>query len=133
MDAGLKALKIVKLGADAIIEALPELARALRKAPAILDYVLALLTKAKCDQELLTRELSKLMPEEENNMLTVGEQWKEQGRQEAAANMLLRLLRKRFVTVPEAVEQRIKKAEPAVLEFWAELFVDAKTPEEAVA
>ena len=137
LNAGLKALQIVKLGANAILDALPELAAALRAAPAIVEYVLALLTKSNCDQELLTRRLEELMPEENETMLTVGEQLKEIGRREEAAKaraeMLLRQLRKRFTTVPTAVEERIRHAEPAVLDAWAEQLLDARTIEEAVA
>ena len=115
------------------VSALPVIMAALVEALEIRKYVLALLTKLKCDPELLSREIRRVIPEEEDTMLTIGEQWREEGKLQGKADMLLRQLRKRFHSVPAAVEQRIRKTEPAVLDVWAEQIFDAKTLEEAIA
>ena len=70
-------------------------------------------------------------------MLTVGEQLRLEGRRQAEAqvraDMLLRLMRKRFGSVTDEVEQRVRAAEPPVLDVWAEQIFDARTLEEVVA
>lgn len=120
-----------------VVDAFPVIMRSLADAPLIRKYVLALLTKLKCDQAIVREELRKAMPEEEDTMLTIAEQYMEAGERRAEtrvrSDMLMRQLRKRFREVPEAEEQRVRRAPAAVLDRWAEQFVDATTLQQALA
>ena len=49
------------------------------------------------------------------------------GEARGRAEMLLRQLRRRFQTVPEATEQRVRAASPEQLDDWSERFVDAQS------
>jgi hypothetical protein len=51
---------------------------------------------------------------------------KAEGRAEGKAEMLLRLLRRRFETLPAALEERVRTAEAVQLDDWSDRFVDAK-------
>ena len=50
-----------------------------------------------------------------------------EGRAQGKADTLLRLLRKRFRTVPDDLEQRIRTADSDHLDDWAERILDART------
>ena len=120
-----------------VVDALPVIMRAHVEARSIRKHVLSLPTKLKCDQAIVREELRKAMPEEEDTMMTIAEQYMEAGRREAEtrwiADIVLRQLRKRFREVPEAEEQRVRQAPAAVLDRWAEQFVDATTLQQALA
>jgi hypothetical protein len=60
-------------------------------------------------------------------------QGRDEGRAEGKASMLLRLLHRRFRSVPEAVEQRVLQSEVACLDAWAERVLDATTMDEVFA
>jgi flagellar biosynthesis/type III secretory pathway protein FliH len=56
----------------------------------------------------------------------------EQGMQRGEAQMLLRLLARKFGTVPEAIRQRIEGAEVETLLVWSERVLTAERLEEVV-
>ena len=64
-------------------------------------------------------------------LATQGKEWKRQwtaeGETKGKAEMLLRLLRRRFHTVPSELEARVRKADDAQLDEWSDRFVDAKS------
>ncbi|HET8696413.1 MAG TPA: Rpn family recombination-promoting nuclease/putative transposase [Gammaproteobacteria bacterium] len=55
------------------------------------------------------------------------EQGREQGLREGEAQLLTRLLRRRFGELPEWVESRLRAASPEQLERWAERLLDAQS------
>ena len=136
LKAGLLALKYVKQGEKAV-EGLPAIMQALVEAKAIRKYVMALLTKFKCSRNLIVEELRKAMPEEEDNMMTVEEQIRAEERALEAvrtkSDVLMRQLRKRFRRVPEADQQRIRRAQASDLDRWLDQFAVAKNLREALA
>jgi hypothetical protein len=70
--------------------------------------------------------LNELLPKEVDRMISLAaKQWKTEGKAEGKAEMLLRLFRRRFSLFPE-VEARILVADSAMLDDWADRFVDAK-------
>lgn len=56
-----------------------------------------------------------------------------EGRVEGRAEMVLRLLVRRFRVVPEEVRSRVQAASEAELEVWLDRVVDAPTLEAVVA
>jgi predicted transposase/invertase (TIGR01784 family) len=57
-------------------------------------------------------------------------QWKEEGRQEGEAALLERLLLRRYGTLPNWAEERLKTATLEEVERWAERLLDAESLEE---
>ena len=64
-------------------------------------------------------------------------EWIQEGRQEGQqageATFLLRLLQRRFGTLPEGVVRKVRAADPSVLEMWGDRVLDAQTLEEVLA
>ena len=56
----------------------------------------------------------------------------QEGHQEGEATILLRLMERKFGTVPENLRERIEKADADTLLDWSERILTAKTPEEVV-
>lgn len=54
------------------------------------------------------------------------------GKAEGKAEMLLRMMRRRFGTVPDAVETRVRHAGAETLDAWSERLLDAATPADVV-
>ncbi|CAN7671431.1 DUF4351 domain-containing protein [Pseudoduganella sp. LjRoot289] len=55
------------------------------------------------------------------------EQGVEQGRQRGQAELIERLLRKRFGALPDTVQQRLAKANTGQLSAWADAVLDANS------
>ena len=66
-------------------------------------------------------------------MMTIAEQWvqegRQEGRQEGEALLLRRLLIRRFGALPDWVETKLAQAKPVQLEVWGERVLDAPTLE----
>jgi flagellar biosynthesis/type III secretory pathway protein FliH len=54
----------------------------------------------------------------------------EQGRRQGEAELLLRLLRRKFGSVPRKIQARLRDAQPEQLLEWGERFVSANSIEE---
>ncbi len=63
-------------------------------------------------------------------MMTIAEQWEQQGMEKGEAKALLRLVRAKFGPPGPAVEARIRAAESAQLERWLERILTANSPDE---
>jgi hypothetical protein len=63
-------------------------------------------------------------------MPTIAEQWVMEGMEKGQALLLKRLLKRRFGTLPPAIETKLDQADQAQLEVWGEQLLDAKTLEE---
>jgi hypothetical protein len=63
-------------------------------------------------------------------MMTIAEQWVQEGRQEGEAKALLRLVQVKFGPPEPAVAARIQAAESAQLERWLERILTANRPDE---
>jgi len=92
--------------------------------------------------ELARSILSELVPGEEDRVMSlIAEQWKAEGfnlgmlkgRAEGKADLLVRQLRRRFGTLPDHVEHRVRSVETDLLDAWSERIFDARTLEEVFA
>jgi len=57
-------------------------------------------------------------------------QWREEGRQEGEATVLLRLLQRKFGSLGPEIQERVRRADAGQLLEWADRFVTAATVEE---
>lgn len=71
-------------------------------------------------------------PEKEEMIMTIAEQWKQQGRVEGRQAMLQRQFTKRFgqTILDIQIQERLRKATPEQLDLWAEKLLDAKSIED---
>ncbi len=65
----------------------------------------------------------------ETMLATLGETWIEQWKAEERAEMIVRLLRRRFGALPPEFEQRILGADLDQLDVWADRLLDVPSPE----
>lgn len=124
------------------------LLRELEQSSSGLDYVLTLLrylAQGASTDRLTGDELRQAVTQALRGggelMLTIAEQWvqegrqegrregRQEGRQEGEARLLRRLLVRRFGAVPEWVEAKLAGASLAELEAWGERVLDTKTLE----
>jgi hypothetical protein len=63
-------------------------------------------------------------------MMTIAEQWVQEGRQEGEAKALLRRVQVKFGPPDPAVAARIAAAESAQVERWLERILTANSPDE---
>ena len=63
-------------------------------------------------------------------MMTIAEQWEQQGIEKGEAKALLRQIHAKFGPPEPAVAARIQAAESAQLERWLERILTAKSPDE---
>ncbi|TVR56627.1 MAG: DUF4351 domain-containing protein [Candidatus Competibacteraceae bacterium] len=63
-------------------------------------------------------------------MMTIAEQWVQEGRQEGEAKALLRLVQVKFGPPEPAVAARIAAADSAQVERWLERILTANSPDE---
>ena len=83
---------------------------------------------ATVNSDLLRRAISKVKPEWEDEMLSIAaKEWIAEGRAEGKAEVLLRLLRRRFQSLPSEVEDRVRTADSDHLDEWTDRFLDART------
>jgi hypothetical protein len=89
---------------------------------AVVRYILA--EPNEVDIGLLEDVLIEIVPGQEERIMSVAaEQWIAKGK----ADILLRQLRRRFGTLPEAVQARVQCATEDQLNEWAEAVLDAST------
>ena len=109
-----------------------------RELPALFRMLVSYVTTvyAGMSRELLQKAVRRVRPEWEEEMLSIAaREWmaegaakgRIEGRAQGKADTLLRLLRKRFRTVPDDLEQRIRTADSDHLDDWAERILDART------
>jgi hypothetical protein len=63
-------------------------------------------------------------------MMTIAEQWEQQGMEKGEAKALLRQIQVKFGPPEPAVAARIAAAESAQVERWLERMLTAKSPDE---
>ena len=99
---------------------------------ALVRYVLG--EPNEVEAGILRDVLTEIMPGQEERIMSIAaEQWKAEGRAqglvqgkaEGKAETLLRLLRRRFRTLPPETEIRVGKADGDQLDDWLDRFVDA--------
>lgn len=95
----------------------------------LVESMVRLPTTLELDYLLAARQLEQ---EHEMSYVTIAERHgmakgRTEGRTEGEANLLLRLIQRRFGPVDEATTQRIRSADSAHLETWSLNFVDAAT------
>ena len=66
----------------------------------------------------------------ERVMQTVAEQWRAEAKAKGEANMLLKLLARRFDTVPEDIRTRIHAASVEELDAWVDAVLSASSLDE---
>ncbi len=154
--AGLLALKYGTRDPEAQMEALEEIILALMEVPDLfVSIVLYLLTTFSCLQEEHVRLIiSRVKPQEETEMMSqfaqeilaknkpewiaIGRQEGRQegrleGRQEGEAQLLMRLLERRFADLPSWAVQKISAADSLTLETWSLRVLEVTTLEEVFA
>ena len=87
---------------------------------------------ASVNPDLLRRAIHKVRPEWEDEMLSIAaKEWKAEGRAEGKAegkaDTLLRILHRRFKSLPVGLEDRVRAAGSDQLDEWSDRFVDAQT------
>jgi predicted transposase YdaD len=85
------------------------------------------------EHEDLLMELPYLQRIREEGHQEGHEEGRQEGRQEGEVEMLLRLLRIRFGTLPADTEARIQEADPETLLHWSERVWSAATLDEVFA
>jgi len=107
-----------------VLEAVAEAPRLLRRA---LVYMIE--TYRSVDRAQLLGEASRVLPKED--VMTVAEELREEGRQEGAAGaqraMLVRILTRRFGGLSNEVQRRVMAAGSPELELWLDRALDAAT------
>jgi len=85
---------------------------------------------------VLREVLTEIVPGQEDRIMSIAaEQWKAEGMalgeakglQQGQARTLLRLLQRRFGSVPEAVRERVSSADVNALDQWLDRVLDAPT------
>ena len=128
LRAGLLALKYSHQDGDAeavLVQAFTDA----RDAPSLFKMLVVYATTvySSVNPVLLRRAIHKVRPEWEDEMLSIAaKEWKAEGRAEGKAETLLRLLRRRFHSVPPEMEARVLNADGTELDDWLDRFVDAK-------
>jgi hypothetical protein len=101
-----------------------------------------LLGASTFDRAQLRATLARVLPGQEDNMLSqaaleiMAESRAEgvaQGMAQGKADLLLRLMRRRFGTLPSIVEQRVLSAEADDLDRWGEAVLDAPTVDDVLS
>lgn len=81
----------------------------------------------------LDRLLAVVQKEDREQIVSIADWFAEQGRQDALRTALLRMLRTRFGTVPEAAAARIQAAETGQLNSWLDRLLTASSLDEVLA
>jgi Domain of unknown function (DUF4351) len=101
---------------------------------ALVHYIL--LESNEVEAAVLRDVLKEIVPDQEARIMSIAaEEWKAEGIQigqamgkaEGKADMLLRLLQRRFGALPEATQARVLRASEDQLNEWAENILDAPT------
>ena len=91
----------------------------------LVESMVRLPTALETDYFLAARQLEQ---EHEMSYVTIAERmYTQQGRVEGQADLLLRLIQRRFGSVPDGIQQRVHAAQAQDLETWSLNFVDAAT------
>ncbi len=140
LRAGLLALKYSHQDGDTesiLVQAFTDA----RDVPSLFRMLVSYITTvySGVDESVLEKAVRKVRPEWREEMLSIAaREWKAEGRIEGLADgvvkgkadTLLRQLRKRFKTVSDDVEHRVRTADSDRLDEWADRFVDAQTIED---
>ncbi|MFV8754052.1 Rpn family recombination-promoting nuclease/putative transposase [Nannocystaceae bacterium ST9] len=94
---------------------------------AIVNYVVAV-ANDPMTWEAFRANLHQLAPRAEGDVMTLTEQWLNQGE----ARMLTKLLRSKFGELPESARSRVMSASPSELEAWIERVLVATTLEQVL-
>jgi hypothetical protein len=101
---------------------------------ALVHYIL--LESNEVEAAVLRDVLKEIVPDQEARIMSIAaEEWKAEGIQigqamgkaEGKADMLLRLLRRRFDALPETVVAKVRNASEDQLNEWADNILDAQT------
>lgn len=88
-------------------------------------------------QELVKQLLAVVGKQEEREIMSIADWYEDRGRQAGlttgARNVLLRQLRSRFESLPEAAEARIQAGDAAQLDVWADRVLTAATLDDVLA
>ena len=125
---------------DELRERLPgilELLRELEESSSGLDFIRALLRYLaqvvgtdRLSEADLRRAVTQALSGGGELMMTIAEQWEQQGIEKGEAKALLRLVQAKFGPPGVEVEARVQAAEPAQLEQWLEQILTANSPDE---
>ncbi|QQP89192.1 Rpn family recombination-promoting nuclease/putative transposase [Skermanella sp. TT6] len=108
---------LVKLGRAALAIGFDDLV-------ALVRYLIA--EPNEINAAILRDALTEIVPGQEARIMSIAaEQWKAEGKAEGKADLLLRLLRRRFGDVPESTLERVLGAPDGDLDEWAENILDA--------
>lgn len=108
---------LVKLGRAALAIGFDDLV-------ALVRYLIA--EPNEINAAVLRDALTEIVPGQEARIMSIAaEQWKAEGKAEGKADLLLRLLRRRFGVVPESALERVLGAPDGDLDEWAENILDA--------
>jgi predicted transposase YdaD len=100
---------------------------------AIWRYILHVSARGGSTKEDLVQKLLLIVgPEGKAEMVSIADEFIEEGRKEGARQILLKLLSARFGALPRAVVDRIQAADVARLDAWAERLLTATTLDEAL-
>lgn len=149
LRAGLMALKYGTRDPEAQMAALDQIVDALIEAPELLLPVLLYLltTFNNLDEEQVRQVVRRIKPEEESAMMSqfarnilskdrpewVAAMVRQDIRQEEAASMLLKLIRRKFGQTPDWATEKVKTASLELIETWSDNFVFANSVDEVFA
>ena len=106
----------------------------------IMRYVVE--TYGSYDEQTVREIIRRVQPEEEEKMMSQFAQdiiakskpeWLRKGRQEEAAAMLIKLMRRKFDQVPELTIEKVQSAKLELIEIWSDNFVFADSLEDVFA
>ncbi|MBF0603205.1 MAG: Rpn family recombination-promoting nuclease/putative transposase [Nitrospirae bacterium] len=95
-------------------------------------------TYRSTDEPTVREIIRRVRPEEEINMMSIFAQemitqGRQEGRQEEAASILLKLMRRKFGQMPDWATEKITVAELELIETWSDNFVFANSVDEVFA
>lgn len=134
LRAGLLALKYSHREGDAealLVQAFSDA----RDLPSLFRMLVVYATTvyASVNPGLLRRTIHRVKPEWEDEMLSIAaKEWMAEGaakgRAEGKADTLLRLLQRRFKSLPNGTDDRVRAADSEQLDEWLDRILDAQTP-----
>lgn len=82
------------------------------------------------EEKQLEIEMGKIDVKEAKQMMEITTSWERKGRAEGQADLLIRLLHKKFTNVPPEMENQVKALPPEKLQQLAEAIFDLETIED---
>ena len=96
----------------------------------LLQYLAQVVETDRLSETEFRRAVTQALSGGGNLMMTIAEQWEQQGIETGEAKALLRQVQAKFGPPGPAVAARIQAAEPVQLERWLERILTAKSPDE---